>query len=92
MLNKYLGKLGYIPKGIILVMIKGYQIFLSPDQGIFVPRSATCRFYPSCSSYSLQAIKRFGILKGGLLGIKRILKCHPFNSGGWDPVPDRFKF
>ncbi|MBL4613976.1 MAG: membrane protein insertion efficiency factor YidD [Magnetovibrio sp.] len=62
-------------------LIKGYQWFISP----VLPGS--CRFYPSCSSYSLQAIETHGALKGGWLGIKRIVRCHPWNDGGLDPVP-----
>jgi putative membrane protein insertion efficiency factor len=46
-----------------------------------------CRFYPTCSEYMKQAIIKYGILKGSFLGIKRILKCHPFHPGGYDPVP-----
>lgn len=46
-----------------------------------------CRFYPTCSEYMKQAIQKYGVLKGGFLGIKRILKCHPFHPGGYDPVP-----
>lgn len=46
-----------------------------------------CRFYPTCSEYTKQAIIKYGIIKGLWLGIKRILKCHPFNEGGYDPVP-----
>lgn len=68
-------------KKIILLLIKIYQNYISP---LFGPK---CRFYPTCSSYTYEAIERFGILRGGYLGIKRILKCHPFNEGGFDPVP-----
>lgn len=46
-----------------------------------------CRFYPTCSEYMKQAIIKYGVIKGGFLGIKRILRCHPFNEGGYDPVP-----
>lgn len=68
-------------KKIMLVMIKFYRYAISP---LFPP---TCRFYPTCSSYSYQAIQEYGALKGGWLSIKRIVKCHPFNPGGYDPVP-----
>ncbi|BAU27894.1 hypothetical protein DFP93_12524 [Aneurinibacillus soli] len=70
-------------KTILLFLIRAYQRVLSP----LLPPS--CRFYPSCSHYGLEAIQRFGALKGGWLTIKRILKCHPFHPGGIDPVPEK---
>jgi uncharacterized protein len=64
-----------------LALIKVYQIAISP---LFPP---SCRFYPTCSAYSYQAIFKYGPLKGGWLALKRILRCHPRNPGGFDPVP-----
>jgi putative membrane protein insertion efficiency factor len=61
--------------------IRLYQRFISP----WLPKA--CRFEPSCSEYTAQAILKHGILKGTYLGIRRILRCHPFNPGGLDPVP-----
>lgn len=66
---------------IMRALVKGYQWFISP----VLPGS--CRFYPTCSSYTLQAIDTHGALKGSWLGLKRILRCHPWNDGGVDPVP-----
>ncbi|WP_232223005.1 membrane protein insertion efficiency factor YidD [Desulfosarcina sp. BuS5] len=67
---------------ITLAFIKIYQSLLSP----FLP--PVCRFYPTCSEYAYQAICRHGFLIGFCLSCKRILRCHPFNPGGFDPVPD----
>lgn len=61
--------------------IKGYRRFISP----MLPPS--CRFTPTCSAYTLTAIERYGVLRGGWLGVKRIARCHPWNPGGQDPVP-----
>jgi putative membrane protein insertion efficiency factor len=66
--------------GIGIALIKGYRRFISP----MLPRS--CRFTPSCSLYTLQAIEKYGLLKGGLMGARRLLRCHPFSKGGFDPV------
>ncbi|MEH7343409.1 membrane protein insertion efficiency factor YidD [Bacillus sp. JJ1532] len=70
-------------KKILLGLIRFYQIVISPL------KPPTCRFYPTCSHYGLEAVKRFGALKGGWLTIKRIMKCHPFHPGGFDPVPQK---
>ncbi|MDP2965428.1 MAG: membrane protein insertion efficiency factor YidD [Pelolinea sp.] len=71
-----------IPQYLFLVLIRVYQKTISPA----LPGN-TCRFYPSCSHYGYQAILKFGALKGLFLAIKRILRCNPFNPGGYDPVP-----
>ena len=67
-------------KKILLFLIKIYQKIISP---IFGKR---CRFYPTCSEYSRQAIEKYGAIKGVYLSVKRILKCHPFHKGGYDPL------
>lgn len=69
-------------KKIALAIIIFYRKFLSPLKG-----QSTCRFYPTCSEYAFEAISKHGIFKGLLLSIWRILRCNPFNKGGYDPVP-----
>lgn len=69
------------PQRVVMLVIRGYQLLASPFP-------SPCRFYPSCSAYTLEAVGRHGALKGGWLGVKRILRCHPFHSGGIDPVPE----
>jgi putative membrane protein insertion efficiency factor len=68
--------------GLIVLLIRIYQWVLSPLLG---PR---CRFYPSCSNYALEAVQRHGALRGGALALRRLLRCHPLNPGGIDPVPE----
>jgi putative membrane protein insertion efficiency factor len=68
-------------KYIFIFLIKVYQRTLSR----MLPPS--CRFYPSCSEYGVQALQKHGVLKGGWLTVKRLSRCHPFNPGGYDPVP-----
>ena len=65
---------------LLVLMIGLYQKFISPLKG------QTCRFYPTCSEYSVQALQKYGFVKGSWKSIKRILKCHPFHPGGHDPV------
>lgn len=66
---------------LVLALIRGYQRFVSP----YIP--PRCRFYPSCSAYAADAVSRHGPLRGGYLAIRRLLRCHPFHPGGYDPVP-----
>ncbi|SMC23559.1 hypothetical protein SAMN02746041_01764 [Desulfacinum hydrothermale DSM 13146] len=70
-------------KHLLLALVRFYQLAVSPVLG------ANCRFYPSCSAYTFQAIERYGPWHGTLMGLKRLLKCHPFHPGGYDPVPER---
>jgi uncharacterized protein len=67
----------------LILLIRGYQRFISPLLG------PHCRFQPTCSHYAIVAISRFGLLKGSWLMVKRILKCHPLHAGGEDPVPPK---
>lgn len=70
----------FSPKRLSVVLIKVYRRFVSP----MLP--AACRFSPSCSLYMLQAIEKYGVLRGGLMGTRRLLRCHPYSKGGFDPV------
>ena len=69
-------------RAILIVLIRGYQLLLSPLLGNH------CRFYPSCSQYAREAIERHGALRGGWLAIRRVLRCHPWHPGGVDLVPE----
>ncbi|OUM47021.1 membrane protein insertion efficiency factor YidD [Bacillus pseudomycoides] len=72
-----------VMKQIFIGIIRFYQKFISP----MTP--PTCRFYPTCSHYGLEAFQKHGAFKGFWLTLKRLLKCHPFHPGGFDPVPDK---
>ena len=73
-----------LPQLMLVALVRGYQKYISPG----LPPS--CRFYPSCSQYALEALQRHGALKGSLLAARRLTRCHPFNPGGDDPVPERW--
>ncbi|MEO8216809.1 MAG: membrane protein insertion efficiency factor YidD [Acidobacteriota bacterium] len=66
---------------LVLALLHGYKRFVSP---LLPPM---CRFEPTCSAYAADAVARYGVAKGGWLAAKRLLRCHPLNPGGWDPVP-----
>lgn len=70
-----------IPSTVARLLIRGYQLFISP----LTPPS--CRYTPTCSSYALTSIERYGLIKGGWMALKRIGRCHPWSPGGHDPVP-----
>jgi uncharacterized protein len=70
-----------VAKKILLALIRFYKAVISP----VLP--SACRFYPSCSEYTYQAVEKYGALRGGWMGIKRIGRCHPWHPGGFDPVP-----
>ncbi len=72
-----------LPKKLLVLLVRLYQLCISPLLG---PK---CRFYPSCSSYAIDAIDKHGAGKGSLLAVARLCKCHPWHPGGFDPVPEK---
>jgi putative membrane protein insertion efficiency factor len=68
-------------RSVFVVLIRGYQVIVSP---ILPP---ACRFSPTCSQYAIEAIAKYGAIRGFAMGVRRLLKCHPFHHGGYDPVP-----
>ena len=70
-------------KSLLIGFVKGYRIAISP---LLMP---TCRFHPTCSHYAIEALETHGALKGSWLSVRRLCRCHPFNPGGYDPVPQK---
>ncbi|EFD94415.1 membrane protein insertion efficiency factor YidD [Megasphaera lornae] len=68
-------------KNIFIILIQFYQQWLSPLH------RPCCRFYPTCSAYAIEALQKYGVVKGSYFTLRRIAKCHPFHPGGYDPVP-----
>jgi putative membrane protein insertion efficiency factor len=69
-------------KRVLIALVRGYQLLVSPFLG------NNCRYYPSCSAYTIEAMEKWGPLRGIWMGIKRVSRCHPWHEGGVDPVPD----
>ena len=76
-----MGKLRTWPKRALLWLIRFYRTSISPMH------QPCCRFIPTCSQYALEAVEKYGAIKGGYLALRRILRCHPLHRGGYDPVP-----
>lgn len=70
------------PRALLVGVIRTYQKLVSPWLG------ANCRYLPTCSQYMVESVERFGVLRGGLLGLRRLARCHPLRPGGYDPVPE----
>lgn len=68
-------------RGLMILLLRGYKRFVSP----FLP--PMCRFEPTCSIYAMDAVSKYGALRGSWLALRRLFRCHPFHPGGWDPVP-----
>ena len=69
-------------KKLLIQIIKVYRKYISPLKG-----RPTCIYYPTCSQYAIEALEKYGVVKGTYIAVRRILRCHPFHKGGYDPVP-----
>lgn len=78
---RMLGGFGVLVGWVLIVLVRGYQVGLRPLM------LGSCKFCPSCSEYFIQAVQKHGPIRGGWLGVRRLLRCHPFGAGGYDPVP-----
>ena len=80
-----MSKTGFRPRDLLVGLVRIYQKLVSANLG------ANCRYRPTCSQYTAEAIDRFGVIRGGWLGVKRIGRCHPLRPGGYDPVPETWR-
>ena len=71
-----------LPVKLAIALVRAYRFAISPFLGV------NCRYTPTCSAYTMVALERFGIVRGGWLGLRRVARCHPWHEGGYDPVPD----
>jgi putative membrane protein insertion efficiency factor len=83
MFREKMAAISLLPRKIVIVLLRIYRYLISPLLG------QKCRFFPSCSCYAQTAIENHGVLRGGWLTLKRILRCHPLHEGGFDPVPEK---
>ena len=86
--NSISSSIGHLPARLVVGLINVYQHTLSPDHGwlrAWYPHGC-CRFHPSCSEYTKQAIQTFGLMRGIIRGARRLIRCHPWSAGGYDPV------
>jgi hypothetical protein len=72
-----------LPRFTLILLLRGYQVMLSP---LLI---GSCKFHPTCSEYCIQAVREWGVFRGGWMGFRRVIRCHPFGFGGLDPVPPR---
>ena len=73
-------------KRLLIILIKLYRKYISP-----LKRYPSCRYIPTCSQYAIEAVEKYGAIKGGLLALWRIIRCNPFSKGGFDPVPENYR-
>lgn len=78
-------------RAVLIFLLKGYAILLSPVLHQTAIYPGGCRFYPTCSDYGLRASRQYGLAAGFVLLLKRLVRCHPWSDGGYDPVPDKLK-
>ena len=86
-LKRALRRLRMVPPAFFVLLVRGYQLTLSPAKTALFGPSGHCRFEPSCSQYAIEALKTHGVVTGGWLAAKRVCRCHPWGACGEDPVP-----